>query len=145
ARPDNGHESGDNVTLERVLEVPKSWVGDVTVTRQQYQLRYPPDGSRTTLYSKSSVDLFAKSSNSQGLVMRVTLYLDRERVKVKEVHEWFENRTDKLYRRSRYPLENKSHEYFRPGSAVRVFIYLSARNMTLGKMVLDWLPLPLCT
>lgn len=119
----------DDVILERVLEVPRSWVGEVAVTRQQYQLRYPPDGSRMTLYSKSSVDLFAKGTHAQGLVRRVTLYLDRERVKVKEIHEWFENRTDKLYRRSRYPLENKSHEFFRPGSVVRV---------TLTHAVVDW-------
>src|SRR3546814_15608436 len=68
------------------------------------------------------------SSDLQGLVMRVTLYLDRERVRTKEIHEWFENRTDKLYRRSRYPLENKSHEFFRPGSVVCVFVLLDVHR-----------------
>ena len=50
--------------------------------------------------------------------MRMTIYLDNLRERVREIHEWFENRTDKLYRRSRYPIDNRSHDYFHPGSVV---------------------------
>ena len=41
------------------------------------------------------------------MVMRVILYLDSTRVTVKEIHEWFENRRDKMYKRVRFVLEGR--------------------------------------
>lgn len=48
--------------------------------------------------------------------MRVTMYHDEEKVMVQEVHEWFENRKDKMYKRIRYYLgEKRFSEFYYPG------------------------------
>ena len=53
------------------------------------------------------------------MVMRVVVYLDKERTIVKEIHEWFENRRDKIYKRVRSFLGSKNRytEYLNPGGA----------------------------
>ena len=49
--------------------------------------------------------------------MCITIYLNAARTIVKEIHEWFENRKDKLYKRVRYFLgERHFVEYYNPGS-----------------------------
>jgi hypothetical protein len=93
-------------------------VEDLILAREQYLLRYPPDGRRSVLYRRAKVDHYAKYIHAQGLVLRITLYLDNERQFVNQIHEWFENRKDKLHKRSRYPLETKAVQYFRPGAVV---------------------------
>jgi hypothetical protein len=50
------------------------------------------------------------------MVMRVITFLDDAKTIVKEIHEWFENRRDKMYKRVRYQLEGKYIEQFFPGS-----------------------------
>ncbi|CAE7701684.1 drc7 [Symbiodinium microadriaticum] len=54
------------------------------------------------------------------MVMRVILYLDTARITVSEIHEWFENRRDKMYKRVRYILQGRFVEEFFPGSVGEV-------------------------
>ena len=56
--------------------------------------------------------------------MRIILYLDVECTIVKEIHEWFENRADKLYKRVRHLLGNaKNVDYYHPGSLGGVAVW----------------------
>jgi hypothetical protein len=121
----HGHEGDssdkkESDTLERHLDPPPSWVCEIVIDRPKYLLRYPPLGRRTTQYFKAKVDYFAKNQHPQAMVMRVVLYLDSTRITVKEIHEWFENRRDKMYKRVRYLLEGRFVEEFFPGSVGEV-------------------------
>jgi len=101
---------------EIVFDCPPVWSEPLELDRPSYLLRYPPTGRKTVQYFKSKVDFFAKNTHSQCLVMRATVYHDTEKVLVKEVHEWFENRKDKLYKRIRFYLgERKFVEFYHPG------------------------------
>ena len=110
--------------LERSLDPPPTWVQPLVLDRQQYLLRYPPSGRRTVLYLRAKVDYFAKNTQAQAIVMRVIFYLDKARTTVKEVHEWFENRKDRMYKRVRHFLEDKVSEYYLPGSTGEVKLWV---------------------
>jgi hypothetical protein len=94
AGPETSDEPGlgTGPQAEVVFDCPPVWSSPLELDRPSYILRYPPTGRRTVQYYKSKVDLFAKNTHAQSMVMRVTLYHDEEKVLVKEVHEWFENR-----------------------------------------------------
>lgn len=106
--------------IERTLDPPTSWAKPITLERQSYLLRYPPSGRRTVQYCRAKVDYFAKNKHPQAMVMRIITYLDRSHTQVKEIHEWFENRRDKLYKRVRHVLDGKFVEHFFPGSVGEV-------------------------
>lgn len=98
------------------LDPPPTWVQPLILDRPQYLLRYPPHGKRTVLYQRAKVDYYSKNSHPQAMVMRAVLYLDKARTIPKEVHEWFENRKDKMYKRVRHCLESKVSENYYPGN-----------------------------
>ena len=95
---------------------PPPWSNPLRLERHAYLLRYPPNGRKTVLYYRSKVDFFAKNVQSQGRVMRIIFYHDENRVMISEVHEWYENRQDRMYKRSRYYRGTMKHvEYYHPG------------------------------
>ncbi len=101
----------------RYFDAPPTWVSQLTLSRSKYQLKYPPNGKRSVQYYCAKVDFFSKRVNSQNMVMRITTYLNKECTIVKEIHEWYENRGDKMYKRIRYFLENRRFvEFYHPGS-----------------------------
>lgn len=60
-----------------------------------------------TLYHKVKLELYAENMQAEGLVSRLTLFLDRARTLVKERREAFKNRVDRLDKRVHYPGERK--------------------------------------
>jgi len=112
----NPEQDLDSDVIERSLDPPPSWSNPLHIERSKYLTRYPPNGRRTVQYHKAKVDYFAKNQHSQAMVMRVITYLDVAKTVVNEIHEWFENRRDKMYKRVRYVLEGKFVEDFFPGS-----------------------------
>ena len=59
---------------------------------------------------------FIVITQSQSMVMRVTIYHDEAKIIVQEIHEWFENRKDKMYKRIRNYLGDKRFvELYHPG------------------------------
>ena len=113
-------ENVDPDVIERSLDPPPCWSKELHIPRASYLMRYPPNGRRTIQYHKAKVDYFAKNQHSQAMVMRVITYLDANKTIVNEIHEWFENRRDKMYKRVRYVLEGKFVEDFFPGSVGEV-------------------------
>jgi len=59
------------------------------------------------LYHKAKLELFAENVHPEGLVCRLTLFLDYQRTIVKEKEEYFKNRVDRLAHRVCYPMERK--------------------------------------
>eukprot|EP01038_Epipyxis_sp_PR26KG_P004830 gene4830-6769_t len=117
----DGESKVTNIIEQRYFDCPPTWVSPLSITRTRYLLRYPPVGKRSVQYYCAKADFFAKRTNSQCMVMRITLYLDQACTIVKEVHEWFESRMDKMYKRIRYFLDNRrSIEYYTPGSVGEV-------------------------
>ncbi|CAE7715742.1 DRC7, partial [Symbiodinium microadriaticum] len=106
--------------LERKLDPPPPWCSVIAIDRAKFLMRYPPVGRRTVQYHKAKVDYFARNQHPQAMVMRVILYLDTARITVSEIHEWFENRRDKMYKRVRYLLQGRFVEEFFPGSVGEV-------------------------
>jgi hypothetical protein len=98
-----------------MLDLPPSWVGALRVDRLSLSLKYPPTGSRTNVYFKCKLELFAENLHPQGCVQRMTSYKDAAQTTVVECRELFKNRRDKLSERVRYPLEAKTSETFLPG------------------------------
>jgi len=114
-------EEDDAGAVEMSLDAPPSWVEPLNMDRGLYLTRYPPYGKRTVVYSCAKADFYARNSHAQGMVMRVTVYLDRARTVVKEAHEWYENRKDKMYKRVRHYVGGyRLVESFHPGSVGEV-------------------------
>jgi hypothetical protein len=99
-------------SLTRYFDGPPTWVGPLSLPRSRYLLKYPPHGKRTVQYCCAKTDHFARRVNSQCMVMRITTYLDRACTIVQTITEWFENRQDKLYKRSRHFLNDRRYVSF---------------------------------
>ena len=108
---------GEGYDNMKTFDVPPSWVSPLTFERARYLLRYPPNGIRTVNYFATKVDYYAKGVHSQSMVMKITSYLDKECTRVSEIHEWYESRKDRLYKRIRsYLGERHCVELYHPGS-----------------------------
>ncbi len=116
-RADGQLEKAREKEYPRNFDAPPTWVGPLSLDRPRYLMRYPPLGQRTTYYYASKVEQFARYANAQCMVMKLTLYLDEACTIVKEIHETFDGRKDKLYKRSRYFLGRQYFvEHYHPGS-----------------------------
>lgn len=107
--------------IHRTFDAPLTWVNPLVMDRPRYLLRFPPTGKRTIAYSRAKASYFARGVSPQAMTVRIVQYLDNACTQVKEIHEWFENRSDKLYKRSRFLL-NGAHtvEHYHPGSVGEV-------------------------
>lgn len=114
--PSKKSDINNAATIEKILDTPFSWCNILSLDRNQYLQRYPPHGKRTIQYYKAKVDYYTKNKHPQGMIMRILVYVDETKTIVREIHEWYENRLDKLYKRIRHILENKFVEYYLPGS-----------------------------
>ena len=105
------------ISIVSSFDAPETWVNPLVMDRPRYTLRFPPTGKRCVQYHCAKASFFARGINSQSMTMSIVQYLDVECTIVKEVHEWFENRADQLYKRVRYALNPaRSVEYYHPGS-----------------------------
>jgi len=103
--------------VNRSFDAPPTWVNPLSMDRPRFALRFPPTGKRYVQYHCAKASFYARGVNPQSMTMRIVQYLDVECTIVKEIHEWFEIRSDHLYKRVRYALNpNKTVEYYHPGS-----------------------------
>lgn len=106
-----------SLQIARSFDAPPTWVAPLAMDRKRYLIQYPPLGKKTVQYFRAKADFFARGVNSQCMVMRITTYLDIAQTIVNEIHEWFENRKDKMYKRIRYFLgKSRFVEFYHPGS-----------------------------
>lgn len=127
ANGSNGNNDGNNKVYNKInhvrfFDAPSRWSLPLSLTRKQFLLKYPPNGVKTVQYYSTKVDYYARGANNQCMVMRITNYIDHSCIMVKNIHEFFEYRIDKLYKRSRYFLgKNRSIvEYYQPGNKYEI-------------------------
>jgi hypothetical protein len=110
-------ESPEGFEVNRAFDCPPTWVDPLVMTRPKYLLRFPPTGKRIVQYHRAKAYFYASGVNKQCLSMKIIQYLDVECTMVCEINEWFENRSDKLYKRTRYLLDDcRTIDYYHPGS-----------------------------
>jgi hypothetical protein len=110
--------------FNRAFDCPSSWVEPLFLDRPKYLLRFPPTGKRMVLYHKAKAYFYARGVSRQCLSMKIIVYLDSECTIVKEIHEWFDNRADKLYKRVRFLLgEARTVDHYHPGSLGGVTVW----------------------
>ena len=119
-----GEVDGATHEINRAFDCPATWVEPLVLEHPKYLLRFPPTGRRMVLYHKAKAYFYARGVSRQAVTMRIILYLDAECTIVKEIHEWFENRADKLYKRVRYLLGNaRNVDHYHPGSLGGVTVW----------------------
>lgn len=111
ATADSG-EGGD-----MTLDLPSSWVSPLTLSRQQYENRYP-GRMKEVKYANATVRYYAEYSEPDLKVL--TVLVPDERSVHMQIHTFFKHRQDKLRRRSIFPQEHstnprKVHDWFAPG------------------------------
>eukprot|EP01062_Namystynia_karyoxenos_P010229 TRINITY_DN13621_c0_g2_i1.p1 TRINITY_DN13621_c0_g2~~TRINITY_DN13621_c0_g2_i1.p1 ORF type:complete len:1002 (+),score=402.03 TRINITY_DN13621_c0_g2_i1:106-3111(+) len=105
-KEDQGDDHGDAAdagpaSLEEDQDLmPPSWVQHLTLSRRQYENRYP-GMQKTIRYSNATVKLYACYSQVNLRTKRIIL-MDQWEEPVEE-HEFYQFRSDKLKRRSIYP------------------------------------------
>eukprot|EP00842_Homolaphlyctis_polyrhiza_P004040 jgi/Hompol1/4637/HPOL_001817-RA len=72
-----------------------------------------PSGTKIVTYKNAKMEIFADYHRADGMVSRVT-YLSPEG-QTTQIHEFFDNRRDKLYQRIRVPDSACVREFFSPG------------------------------
>eukprot|EP01063_Lacrimia_lanifica_P014099 TRINITY_DN20766_c0_g1_i1.p1 TRINITY_DN20766_c0_g1~~TRINITY_DN20766_c0_g1_i1.p1 ORF type:complete len:929 (+),score=414.41 TRINITY_DN20766_c0_g1_i1:108-2894(+) len=103
--------------------VPPSWVQRLTLSRRQYENRYPSHHKLVT-YKNAKIDLHAEYSEEDLKVRVVSLKDEFGGTTFGETHTFFRFRKDKLMRRAVYPARNADgaqtmktvqHEWFDEG------------------------------
>ncbi|XP_046144860.1 dynein regulatory complex subunit 7 isoform X3 [Osmia bicornis bicornis] len=117
------------VSQEKHLDMPPSYVNEISISEQNYEKRYP-NGMKKISYKKMKVELYAPYVQIDGLIQRITVYDDYEYITPAEVYEYYANRSDSLlecqknltndsvvdyYGRGRID-QCKEHRYFGDGS-----------------------------
>lgn len=102
---------------DMTLDVPSSWVSPLTLSRMQYENRFP-GRFKEVKYHDATVRYYAEYSEPD-LKTLVVLVPDPSSVHM-QTHTFFKHRQDKLRRRSVYPQEHstnprKVHDWFLPG------------------------------
>ncbi|XP_027131457.1 dynein regulatory complex subunit 7 isoform X3 [Larimichthys crocea] len=112
----------------RVLRMPTSWVGPISISQRDLETRYP-EGQRVTRYRRAKLERFAPWI-SEGLVTRLTTYKDLDCTEVVMVKEWYQHRKDHLEQREVNKVDNVTTERFKDG---RSFKLLFHRYTSLSK------------
>lgn len=98
-----------------VLDPPVSWTKPIEILRKDYERRYGSQGSRTVLWRKSKLQLYAPLAHAAGLEGRLLEYSDSTNICLRKCTEIFTHRRDKLSKRIKYPLDGIVEEHFSPG------------------------------
>ncbi|KAJ3221485.1 hypothetical protein HK099_003463 [Clydaea vesicula] len=109
---DEEEEEEDNNT--EILDLPKSWVDRLTISKEDFQTRCP-SGTKTIIFKSARLEMFAEYHRDDGMVARISFFANEEEKFNGEIKELFKNRKDKLWQRIRTPHIDKIHEYFEPG------------------------------
>ncbi|KAM7410752.1 hypothetical protein PAMA_020948 [Pampus argenteus] len=95
----------------RALEMPRSWVSYITISKKDLETRWP-GGQRTTRYRKAKLEEFSPYLRSDGLLTRLTTYRDQDYSEEFVVKEWYKHRNDHLEEREVHKVDNFTTERF---------------------------------
>ena len=71
-----------------------------------------PNGEKSVFYERCKVDYYSECKQVDGLVRRITLYKDYNRLIINEIRSEYTCRIDKLRVRRRFPYEFKLIEHY---------------------------------
>jgi len=112
---EEGKQNDEIKEKEAILDMPPSWVKKLCIPKEAYKRKYNNNGQRTQLFLRSKLESFAEFVHSEGLVRQLVVYKDKFRISPIEIQEQFANRQDKLFRRTKFPLESRMIESFKEG------------------------------
>ncbi|KAM7404190.1 hypothetical protein PAMP_011559 [Pampus punctatissimus] len=129
----------------RALEMPRSWVSYITISKKDLETRWP-GGQRTTRYKKAKLEEFSPYLRSDGLLTRLTTYRDLDYSEELVVKEWYKHRNDHLEEREVHKVDNFTTERFMCGRRFHLlflrYTHLSAdpeREMEFNSVRVDGL------
>jgi hypothetical protein len=97
-----GDEDNKEDGHEEVLDMPPPWSPKLFLNKDKFTDRCP-NGEKTVFYDHCKVDFYSECKQTDGLVKRITLYKDFNRLIVNEVRSEYACRVDKLKVRRRFP------------------------------------------
>jgi hypothetical protein len=96
---------------EEILDMPPAWSPKLHLNKDKFNDRCP-NGEKTVFYDHCKVDFYSECKQPDGLVKRITLYKDYNRLIVDEVRSEYACRVDKLKVRRRFPYQFKLVEHY---------------------------------
>ena len=81
-----------------LVDLPITWTMPITLSNREYYMRYP-NCQKETIYNRARMVRFSPYSQENGLVIRVTIYADRDLHEPVGEREYFEHRKDRLQQR----------------------------------------------
>lgn len=100
--------------VQEVLDMPPPWPNKLTISLYSYNNRSPMN-TQIFYHSRTRIDKFSAYSQADGMVTRICRFKDYARLVVQEVEYRYRNRTDKLYKRIKYPYEHRTIDMYLPG------------------------------
>jgi len=91
--------------------MPPPWSPKLFVNKDKFN-DMCPNGEKTIFYRKCKIEIFSECRQVDGLVKRITLYMDYKRLITMEVRSYYACRKDKLVIRRRFPYEFKLIEHY---------------------------------
>lgn len=99
---------------EKHLDMPPSWVNPLELSLKEFQSRCP-HGKKNLTYKRAKLEKFAHYLMKDGLVIRLSIYHDKEMKDLVQVKEWYSHRQDKLYLRVHNHRNGLITEYYEQG------------------------------
>lgn len=121
------------VDVPKVLEMPRSWVGYISISREALKNRWP-GGKKVIRYKQAQLERFATSKRLYGVVTRLSKYKDRDCTEVATVKEWYQDRSDFLEEKEVDNINKVTTERFGHGRK-RHLLFLRVKSLTLGTEV----------
>jgi len=107
----NSSNNSDDEDEEDILDMPPPWSPKLYLDKDKF-LNLCPLGEKTVFYKRCRVDSYATCNQVDGLVKKISIYLDFKRVILLESRCYYENRRDKLKLRRKFPYKFKIVEYY---------------------------------
>ncbi|ORZ35140.1 hypothetical protein BCR44DRAFT_130074 [Catenaria anguillulae PL171] len=123
---DGKEGSGDT----EVFDLPPSWVTKIELTKEQVASQCPA-GTKVQMWRNAKMEVFAPYHRPDGMITRITLFTDPRRAERGSIHERFDNRADKLWKRVRVPARGLTHEFFERGRALALMEHVMEHGRTL--------------
>ncbi|XP_077457123.1 dynein regulatory complex subunit 7 isoform X1 [Stigmatopora argus] len=116
---------------DRVLEMPRTWVNSIYISKQDLETRWP-GGWKMTRYKKMELELFAPYLRMDGLVTRLSTYKDFDYAELMTVKEWYRNRNDHLRKREMNKVTGITIERFTEGRQFHLLFHRYTSTPTGG-------------
>ncbi|XP_017757421.1 PREDICTED: dynein regulatory complex subunit 7-like [Eufriesea mexicana] len=104
------------IQQEKHLDMPHSYVNKINISEEEFEKRFP-NGTKTILYKKTKVELYAPYLQIDGLVQKITTYDDYDYMNAIEIYENYANRSDYLVESRKNMNNDTIVDYYARGRA----------------------------